>query len=103
METINKQVDYSIYSQADRLIAKFELPYYIYDGALNDTYFIKTGKRLKFGKIQSRQYMIIYPKFEDCWSNTFWVLLTDSANEFINFVKSYKDDELMQFITDNVL
>lgn len=60
----------------------------IVEGVLNDTYIIyNEGKQLSIKGVKARDFIILYPKFQTSWSNTFHILMTDDESKMKEFLE----------------
>lgn len=81
-ETLNNFVDYAVENGYE--MQQFE-------GTLNDTYIIYAGKEFGIKGVKKRDYIILYPKFQNAWSNTFHILLTDDETKVWEFEKQFEE------------
>ena len=81
-ETLNKFVDYAV--ENDYQIQQFE-------GVLNDTYIINANKEFGLKGVKKRNYIILYPKFKNAWSDTFHIFLTDDETVVEEFEKQFEE------------
>jgi len=59
----------------------------VIEGVLNDTYIINNyDKELSIKGVKARDYIILYPKFQNAQSNSFHILMTDNENEVNKFM-----------------
>jgi hypothetical protein len=59
----------------------------VIEGVLNDTYIINNyDKELSIKGVKARDYIILYPKFQNTQSNSFHILMTDNENEVNKFL-----------------
>ena len=79
-ESLNNFVDYAAENG-------YEIE--VFEGTLNDTYIIHANKEFGIKKVKSRNYIILYPKFQNEWSNTFHILLTDDETKVEEFRKVF--------------
>ena len=56
-----------------------------HEGALNDAYIYDTKEfqelGFKLGRAKMRSYLVLGYEYQNCWSNTLYMLLTDSEEE----------------------
>lgn len=55
------------------------------EGTLNDIFIIHASKKISINKRKAREYIVLYPKSQNEWSNSFWILETDNKQEVKNF------------------
>ena len=79
-ESLNNFVDYAAENG-------YEIE--VFEGVLNDTYIIHADKQFGIKGVKSRNYIILYPKFQNEWSNTFHILLTDDETKVEEFRKVF--------------
>ena len=59
----------------------------VIEGVLNDTYIINNyDKELSIKGVKARDFIILYPKFQNAQSNSFHILMTDNENEVNKFM-----------------
>jgi len=59
------------------------------EGVLNDTYIIyNVDKKLSIKGVKGRDFIILYPKFQTSWNNTFHILMTDNESKVEEFNKT---------------
>ena len=59
----------------------------VIEGVLNDTYIINNyDKELSIKGVKARDFIILYPKFQNAQSNSFHILMTDNENEVNKFL-----------------
>jgi hypothetical protein len=79
-ESLNNFVDYAF---------KKGYEVEVFEGVLNDTYIIHAYKDFGIKGVKNRDYIILYPKFSNEWSNSFHILLTDDENKVEEFRKVF--------------
>ena len=76
-ESLNNFVDYA---NNEGYIVK------VIEGVLNDTYIIfNENRELSVKGVKARDYIVLYPKFQNSWSNTFHILMTDDEKKVEEF------------------
>lgn len=68
---------------------KHNCPIFTKEGTLNDFHIIYNTGRIKVNHIRPRKYIILYYKFQNCWSNTLWQTYTDNLKLIIQFATQY--------------
>ena len=59
----------------------------VIEGVLNDTYIINNyDKELSIKGVKARDYIILYPKFQNAKSNSFHILMTDNEKKVSEFM-----------------
>ena len=59
----------------------------VIEGVLNDTYIINNyDKELSIKGVKARDYIILYPKFQNTQSNSFHILMTDNEKKVSEFM-----------------
>ena len=59
----------------------------VIEGVLNDTCIINNyDKELSIKGVKARDFIILYPKFQNAQSNSFHILMTDNENEVNKFM-----------------
>jgi len=59
----------------------------VIEGVLNDTYIINNyDKELSIKGVKARDYIILYPKFQNAQSNSFHILMTDNEKKVSEFM-----------------
>lgn len=89
MKDYNKQITYN--SQNNFISYAVDKGYNIdvIEGTLNDTYIIyNLDKKLSIKGVKARDYIVLYPKFQNSWSNTFHILMTNNKNKVGEFNKT---------------
>ena len=78
-KSLNNFVDYAVENGYDLDVIQ---------GVLNDTYIIhNVDKRLSVKGVKARDYIVLYPKFLNSWSNTFHILMTDDESKMREFLE----------------
>ena len=88
MKDYNNQITYK--SQNDFVDYASKKGYHIevIEGTLNYTYIIyNVNKKLSIKGVKARDFIILYPKFQNSWSNTFHILMTDDESKVKEFLK----------------
>ena len=58
------------------------------EGVLNDTYVIfNVDKALSIKGVKPRNYIVLYPKYLNEWSNSFHMLMTDDEDKMKQFLQ----------------
>ena len=84
MNKFNRQITLKQYNSVLDEAIRLELGMTRLEGVLNDTFIIDNNEHLLSVKgFKNRGFIVLYPKFETSWTNTFHILLTDD-NEYIN-------------------
>ena len=77
-ESLNSFVDYAVENGYDVEVI---------EGVLNDTYIIRNvDRQLSVKGVKPRDFIILYPKFLNAWSNSFHILMTDDENKVREFL-----------------
>ena len=87
MKDYNREITYSSLNNfVDYAVSKgYDLE--VIEGALNDTYIINNyDKELSIKGVKARDFIILYPKFQNAQSNSFHILMTDNENEVNKFM-----------------
>ena len=76
--SLNNFVDYAVSKGYDLEVI---------EGVLNDTCIINNyDKELSIKGVKARDFIILYPKFQNAQSNSFHILMTDNENEVNKFM-----------------
>lgn len=87
MKDYNKQITYESLNDFVQYANKQGYIIDIVEGVLNDTYVIyNEGKQLSIKGVKGRDYIILYPKFLNEWSNSFHILMTDDESKMQEFL-----------------
>lgn len=87
MKDYSKQITYnSLNSFVDYAVENgYDLD--VIEGVLNDTHVIyNVDKLLSIKGVKARDFIILYPKFQNEWSNTFHILMTDDESKVKEFL-----------------
>lgn len=77
-ESLNNFVDYAVNNG-------YEVE--IIEGVLNNTYVIRNvDRQLSVKGVKPRDFIVLYPKFLNEWSNTFHILMTDDESKVEEFL-----------------
>lgn len=88
MRDYNTQINYkSLNNIVDYAVEK-GYAMEVIEGVLNDTYVIyNVDKQLSIKGVKARDYIILYPKFQTSWSNSFHILMTDDESKMQEFLE----------------
>lgn len=89
MRNYERQVSYESLNNFVNYAIEKDYEVEVFEGALNDTYIIHANKKFGVKGVKNREYIILYPKFANAWSNTFHILLTDDENKVEEFRKVF--------------
>jgi len=87
MKDYNREITYnSLNNFVDYAVSKgYDLE--VIEGVLNDTCIINNyDKELSIKGVKARDFIILYPKFQNAQSNSFHILMTDNENEVNKFM-----------------
>ena len=87
MKDYNREITYSSLNNFVEYAVSKGYDLEVIEGALNDTYIINNyDKELSIKGVKARDYIILYPKFQNTQSNSFHILMTDNENEVNKFL-----------------
>lgn len=88
MKDYNKQITYNSLNNFVDYANKNGYETEVIEGVLNDTYIIyNVDKKLSVKGVKARDFIILYPKFQTSWSNTFHILMTNDKNKVNEFLE----------------
>ena len=87
MKDYNREITYSSLNNFVEYAVSKGYDLEVIEGALNDTYIINNyDKELSIKGVKARDFIILYPKFQNAQSNSFHILMTDNENEVNKFL-----------------
>ena len=87
MKDYNREITYSSLNNFVEYAVSKGYDLEVIEGVLNDTYIINNyDKELSIKGVKARDYIILYPKFQNTQSNSFHILMTDNENEVNKFL-----------------
>lgn len=94
MRNYGRQISYETFNNFVKYA--FEKGYKMqqFEGALNDTYIIHSRKEMGIKGVKRRDFIILFPKFQNPWSNTFHILLTDDEKKVRAFEKQFEEIDI---------
>ena len=87
MKDYNRQITYnSLNNFVDYAVSKgYDLE--VIEGVLNDTYIINNyDKELSIKGVKARDFIILYPKFQNAQSDSFHILMTNDEKKVSEFL-----------------
>ena len=87
MQDYTKEVTYKSLNNFVDYASKQGYGIEVIEGALNDTYIIyNVDKKLSIKGVKARDFIILYPKFESAWHNSFHLLMTNDEKKVDMFL-----------------
>lgn len=88
LKDYSKEISYNSYNNFVDYASNKGYDIDIIEGDLNDTYIIHNPERtLSLKGVKGREFIVLYPKFQNSWSNTLHILLTDNEDTVNEFLK----------------
>lgn len=87
LETVNNIVAYA---------NKNGFEVYSKEGALNDFFIIPSNKKIKMGNARGRNFIILFYKFRNPYSNYLYLKMTDSLETAIKYAKDFDCDDFLR-------
>lgn len=87
MKDYNREINYESFNNFVEYAFENGYEVKVVEGVLNDTFIIYNhDKKLSIKGVKGRDYIILYPKFLNSWSNSFHILLSDNENRLEEFL-----------------
>tara|TARA_R110000772_G_scaffold89822_2_gene185888 strand:- start:2631 stop:2909 length:279 start_codon:yes stop_codon:yes gene_type:complete len=87
MKDYNKQITYASLNSFVQYANDKGYEVDCIEGVLNDTYVIyNLDKELSIKGVKARDFIVLYPKFLNAWSNTFHILMTNDESKVEEFL-----------------
>jgi len=87
MKDYNREITYSSLNNFVEYAVSKGYDLEVIEGVLNDTCIINNyDKELSIKGVKARDFIILYPKFQNAQSNSFHILMTDNENEVNKFM-----------------
>jgi hypothetical protein len=89
MRDYNSQITYKSLNNFVDYAVENEYAMDVIEGVLNDTYVIyNVDKELSIKGVKARGFIILYPKFQTSWNNSFHILMTNDESKVIQFTET---------------
>lgn len=73
---------------------------YSKEGTLNDFFIIPSNKKIKIGNARGRNFIILFYKFRNSYSNDIYLKMTDSLETAIKYAKDFACDDFLEEYDD---
>ena len=86
MKDYNREINYKSFNNFANAVIEEGYDVEVTEGVLNDTLIINNfDKQLSVKGVKPRRFIILYPKFQNEWSNSFHILMTDNESKVEEF------------------
>ena len=89
MKDYNREINYKSFNEFADVAVNNSYEVEIVEGVLNDTYVIfNRDKQLYIKGVKPRDFIVLYPQFQNEWNNSFHILMTDDEKKVEQFLET---------------